>query len=112
MSDYIKKIKSFLEKAGSRPESYRRKMVRPIRDWTILLSVATFFLILSGLVAYYLYYEIRQGKFFITEENQSADTARIDMKLLDKVVDDIKARQTQTTNIETNKLVVPADPSM
>ena len=112
MNAYIQKIKSLLKKTNSRPESYARKMIRPIHDWSILLSVATILLLLSGLVAYYFYYEIRQGNFFITKENQGGDTARIDMQLINKAVDDIKTRQAQTVNIETDKLVVPADPSL
>ena len=112
MNNYIQKIKSLLKKVSSRPESYTRKMIRPIHDWSILLAIAIISLCLSGLVAYYFYYQIRHGNFFNTGEVQNENKARIDMKLLEKAVSDIYTRQTQTIDVETGKLAVPVDPSL
>ncbi len=93
MDKYIQKIKSLLNKAPTGPDSYDRKSIQPIHDWSILLSFTTIGLLCSGLLAYYFYYEIKNGKFFDTAIEQAEDEKSINMKLLNKAIEDIDTRE-------------------
>lgn len=96
-------INSFMDKFfGS------NAIVRPKRDWAILLIF--FFLLLLGAMAYdgFLYRDIASGEMYVSVNPNEIQSESIDATTLNSVVADFESRQAEIATMKIQKLVDPS----
>ena len=111
MSDFLQKIESWYDAVKTAGASYRRRGVRPMSDWKMIL-ISTFVVICFGAIfEFYFYTQISKGALFIVEKNESQKEVKIDSSLLQKVADGVRLREATLDKIKQDKMI-PADPSL
>jgi hypothetical protein len=111
MKDLLPKIKKWYVELTKRKMDYSPNGIRPAHNWRMLFSIFSLVILISGVIAYYFYFEINQDKLFTIEDNKSENTTVINMTLLKRVVDDVNFREANLTKIkETTSF--PKDPSI
>ena len=111
MSSLLKKIKGLYSKLGITKISYERSGIRPKRDWNTLLILSCLILLLIALFAFYFYSQINQGKLFVVARDNTGREVKINDKLFQKIISEIKEREESLQSIKQNK-GIPADPSL
>lgn len=111
MQDQIKKIKDWAKSHFKSESTYDKGGIKPSRDWRIVLTSSFVVVVFLGLVAFYFYYEVSNGKLFVVNEASIVDQVKINRPFLDRVIDGVKNRKTQFENIKTGE-GIPSDPAL
>ncbi|HBZ04800.1 MAG: hypothetical protein UU11_C0013G0009 [Parcubacteria group bacterium GW2011_GWF2_40_69] len=111
MKDFSQKIKLFYVGLTKKESVYKRRGIKPTRDWLVILTTNLVLFCILGVFGFYFYTQINKDKLFITEKANAIEVVRINTGLLKKTVEDIHSREEQTTSIKNNGTVL-ADPSI
>lgn len=111
MKDILQKIKSFYVKVIKKEETYQRHGIKPTRDWSILLLTSFIVSVVLIIFTSYFYIQIKNDRLFVVDETNTLKEVTINTDILNKTIDDIKAREETTNNIKNNKIGSP-DPSL
>ncbi len=112
MKDYLQKIKSILDKLKARKISYNRGGINPSRDWRFILSSVSIILFVLAIFALYFYVQIDRGSFFYTNIVSTENDIKIDQKLLNKTIENMKIRQNRSDDLLNGQVSIPSDPSL
>jgi hypothetical protein len=111
MKDLLYKIKLFYAKITKKHETYKRYEIKPIQDWSILLTVCFIILCILVVFAFYLFIQIKNDKLFTITETNMLKEVKLNMGLLNKTINEINLREELTNNIKRNGVRSP-DPSL
>ena len=111
MKDLLQKIKKFYVKVIKKEETYQRHGIKPTRDWSILLLVSFITSVVLIIFTSYFYIQIKNDRLFVVDETNTLKEVNINTNILNKTIDDIKAREGTTNNIKNNK-ISSSDPSL
>jgi hypothetical protein len=111
MKDLLQKIKPFYVKVVKKEETYGRHGIKPTRDWSVLLIINFVVFVMLVMFTFYFYIQIKNDKLFVANETNTLKEVTINTNLLNKTIDDIKAREEVTNNLKNNKVSSP-DPSL
>ncbi|OHA93114.1 MAG: hypothetical protein A3G99_03000 [Candidatus Zambryskibacteria bacterium RIFCSPLOWO2_12_FULL_39_23] len=111
MSNFLNKIKNWYSWLTPKKISYEKKRVRPIYDWTIILITTIVVMLIMVSFALYFYLQISSGEFFNVTTSDAGNELKINTNLLNKTIDDLKAREVDLNKIKQNK-TSPKDPSI
>ena len=105
ISIFQEKITSFLGRDKQKQE------VNPYRDWLILVVLFFTLSLLAVWLGFYLFIQMNNGSFFLSEDNVPLSQRTIDKRLLLQIIEDfdIKAKIHQEL-LETRPIVV--DPTL
>jgi len=83
-------------------------IVRPERDWMILLTL--FFTMIVSALAYdaFLYQNIASGEMYVSVTKDELQLQSINSNVLQKVVDDFESRKTEIGVLKMQKLIDPS----
>jgi len=83
-------------------------IVRPRRDWVVLLVL--FLVMLCGAMAFdaFLYRDIASGDMYVSVNNAELELPHINADLLNTAVNDFESRETKTAGMKPQKLVDPS----
>lgn len=110
MEEIIKKIKNLVPKGEAKKTTYEKNGIKPIKDWGMLLVLSNLVVILCGLAAVYVYYQIDNDTFVSTESSVQGSDVKINTLLLSNIVNDLNDRADSFERIKSEK--VPTDPSI
>lgn len=110
MKDSIEKIKSWWLKVSTKKPVYEKKGMSPMRDWKIIFITAQIVVVIGAVGSFIFYRLVDSGEYFAVSEEVMQNEVKINIALLQKTVDDIKARE---KSMEDSKrgTGIPADPS-
>lgn len=111
MGNLLQKIKGYFRKGEVKHVSYIREGIHPRHDWTMAFLGFILCLCIIASISAYFYIQIDGGKLFTKTVEDAAGGTNINSKLLQKTVDDIKARETRLNDLKENKIKTP-DPSL
>lgn len=111
MSEALKELKDLLKKFSFKKSSYGKEIISPHRDWRIILSTTFVIIVLGAICGLYLYRQVDQGKLFFLSENKQVKEVKLDTKVLEITIDDLKARESLFNKVKDEK-VVPPEPSV
>ena len=111
MQDILAKIKIFYKQITTRKISYEKPGVSPVSDWRKLLTVTLVLVIGLGIFSFYFYELIDQGKIFVISGDDSNKENKINMPLLEKIVEEANKRQESMEKINQIGVSV-SDPSL
>lgn len=111
MQASIEKIKLSFKNLLSKKVSYKKKSIRPGKHWRILLLMTQVFVVLLGLLSFYYYNEINNGRLYVVEDEVLGGDVKINTELLKKVVDEMTSKEESLSEIIIGKFV-PPDPSL
>ncbi|MFZ2522057.1 MAG: hypothetical protein WAZ44_02045 [Minisyncoccia bacterium] len=111
MKNYFEQIKNIYTKRRQLKISYEYRGINPSKDWFILLVASQILVLVSALMAIYLYTQIDSGKIFIVESDGKESEVTINMNLLEKIVGDINQKEQDTLQtLQVNQNIT--DPSI
>jgi hypothetical protein len=103
----IKKIRSKIQKSG---QTYTKKEINPNRDWLLILLGSQIIVILVAVLSVYLYIRVDRGDIFTENSTGEENEVKINMTILDKVVNDASNRVDEFSKILKSES--PPDPSV
>lgn len=111
MHESLEKIKLNLEHVFSNKTSYKKRGIRPGKHWKIILITTQILLVILGFIAFYLYDEINNGRFAISEVEENEGEVKINVDLLKNVMKDLSSKEESLIQIKAGR-PIPSDPSL
>lgn len=95
----------------SQRDSYERHGLSPSRDWLVILLSTVVALVVCGLVALYVYFQVTNGTFFPLQESDRKPAIILDTTFLQETVKEISARRAASVPSQ-EQMSSLADPSL
>lgn len=104
--EIINKIKKLLSR-DKKNISYDKPVIKPVKDWVIMLIISQILIFICAVFALYFYIQVDRGDFYSIPENDLTNDAVINSNLLDRTIDYIKDKEEK---FNSPVIDIPEDP--
>ncbi len=109
MKNLQDKISQIFKKIKKSRDSYSRLHIKPHRDWVYILIISNIIIVILMSYSTFLYFEIDSAKFVSYDLAKSDPEIKLNIELLNKIVQDLKNREKNINSLNNSK--IPQDPS-
>jgi len=111
MNKYSEQFKVWLGKIKSVKYSYKKRGIKPTRDWNILFVTSFIMTIFIASYAVYFYSQVNNGGIFQVEMVEEVGEVKVNRPLLDTVIKEIDTKTIRFVELESRG-VNAADPGV
>ncbi len=105
----IEKIKKWFERISKGRFSYDKIGIKPESDWRKIVIITTIVFCLEMILSCFIYFQIKDNRWFTFPENGTVNYASLNQNLLQKTVGQINAKNTIFSSQAGNNI---SDPSL